>query len=128
MGATVSEGHQTSGTAVGQVTVLVLSFRIPTPRSEGTKAAAAAALVGGGGSAQGRGWDNAQTLSWLSLDLPVSMTGDSRPTGPLAQKKGEMNGGGEQRGKQTNKQKASTNSTNSLWRKTNLLIVEIQVN
>jgi len=53
-GCTVSEGHQTSGTAVGQVTVLVLSFRIPTPRSEGTKAAAAAALVGGGGSAQGK--------------------------------------------------------------------------
>jgi len=114
--------------AVGQVTVLVLSFRIPTPRSEGTKAAAAAALVGGGGSAQGRGWDNAQPVSWLSLNLPVSMTGDSRPTGPLAQKKWEGNGEGEQRGKQTDKQKASTNSSNSLWRKTNLLIVEIQVN
>ena len=113
---------------MGQVTVLVLSLRIPTPRSEGKKAAAAAALVGGGGSAQGRGWDNAQTLSWLSLDLSVFMTGDSRTTGLLAQKKGEGNGEGEQRGKQTNKQKASTNSTNSLWRKTNLLIVEIQVN
>ena len=113
---------------MGQVTVLVLSFRIPTPRSEGTKAAAAAALVGGGGSAQGRGWDNAQTLSWLSLDLSVSMTGGQqahRSTGP---KKGEGNGVEEQRGKQTNKQKASTNSSNSLWRKTNLLIVEIQVN
>jgi len=54
-GCTVSEGHQTSGTAVGQVTVLVLSFRIPTLRTEGTKAAAAAALIGGGGAAQGKG-------------------------------------------------------------------------
>ena len=114
--------------AVGQVTVLVLSFRIPTLRTEGTKAAAAAALVGGGGSAQRRGWDNAQPVSWLSLDLPVSMTGGQqahRSTGP---KKGEGNGKGEQREKLTNKQKASTNSSNSLWRKTNLLIVEIQVN
>ena len=51
-----------------------------------TKAAAAAAL-GGGGQHSGRGWDNAQTLSRLSLDLSVSMTGDSRPTGPLAKKK-----------------------------------------
>ena len=106
LGATVSEGHQTSGMAVGQVTVLVLSFRIPTPRSEGTKAAAAAALVGGGGSAQGRGWDNAQTLSWLSLDLPVSMTGDSRPTGPLAQKKGGGEWSRETR-RETNKQTKS---------------------
>lgn len=81
-----------------------------------------------GGQHRGRGWDNAQPVSWLSLDLPVSMTGDSRTTGLLAQKKWEGNGEGEQRGKQTNKQKASTNSTNSLWRKTNLLIVEIQVN
>ena len=112
MGATVSEGHQTSGMAVGQVTVLVLSFRIPTPRSEGTKAAAAAALVGGGGSAQGRGWDNAQTLSWLSLDLPVSMTGDSRPTGPLAQKRGRGMGSGNKEGnKQTNKKQVQTAAT-----------------
>ena len=91
---------------MGQVTVLVLSFRIPTPRSEGTKAAAAAALVGGGGSAQGRGWDNAQTLSWLSLDLPVSMTGGQqahRSTGP--KKGGEEWGGGAKR--ETNKQTKS---------------------
>ena len=81
-----------------------------------------------GGQHRGRGWDNAQTLSWLSLDLSVFMTGDSRTTGLLAQKKEEGNGEGEQGGKQTNKQKASTNSSNSLWRKTNLLIVEIQVN
>jgi len=92
--------------AMGQVTVLVLSFRIPTPRSEGTKAAAAAALVGGGGSAQGRGWDNAQTLSWLSLDLPVSMTGGQqahRSTGP--KKAGGEWGGGTKR--ETNKQTKS---------------------
>ena len=81
-----------------------------------------------GGQHRGRGWDNAQTLSWLSLDLSVFMTGDSRTTGLLAQKKGEGNGEWEQRGKQTNKQKASTKSSNSLWRKTNLLIVEKQVN
>ena len=113
---------------MGQVTVLVLSLRIPTPRSEGKKAAAAAVLVGGGVQHRGRGWDNAQTLSWLSLDLPVSMTGGQqahRSTGP---KYGERNRAEEQRGKQTDKQKASTNSSNSLWRKTNLLIVEIQVN
>ena len=81
-----------------------------------------------GGQHRGRGWDNAQTLSWLSLDLPVSMTGGQQAHRSTGQKKGEGNGVEEQRGKQTNKQKASTNSSNSLWRKTNLLIVETQVN
>ena len=57
-----------------------------------------------GGQHRGRGWDNAQTLSWLSLDLPVSMTGGQqahRSTGP---KKGRGMG---RRNKEGNKQTKS---------------------
>ena len=105
---------------MGQVTVLVLFFRTLTPGTEVT--AAAAAALSGGGQHRERGWDNAQTLSWLSLHLSVSMAGGtSRPTGPLAHKRGRGMGRGKKEG---NKQ---TNSINSLWRRINLLIIIVEM-
>lgn len=64
-------------------------------------------------------------MSQLSLDLSVSVTGGSRLTGPLAHKMGF--GEGNKEGKELKK---TTNSSNDLRRKVNLLIVtgEIQVN